>query len=90
MTRIDFERTIQAQYAELEGKVVRGWAAEREAAFGALLAVVGGTADGAPPDDILDYTDAAWARAEALLDGSAEPANDAERAAVERCKAASP
>jgi hypothetical protein len=83
-THVDFERIAQARYASLEGKVVAGWKSDREAAFAALLAVVGGTADGHPAADVLDYSDASWAAAERLIAGTIEPANQAERDALAR------
>ena len=84
LTHRDLTRAAQARYAALEGKVVSGWSSEREQAWELLLAACGGTADGAPPDDVLDYTDATWARAEALADADAPPATDAERVALAR------
>jgi hypothetical protein len=68
-----------------QGKILKGWSAERKAAMGVLLAAVGSTADGFPAaGDLLAYSDAAWSRAETLIDGTAMPTTAAERSALER------
>jgi hypothetical protein len=78
----DIERAALLRYSALEGKVVRGWTPEKEAAFKALLIAVGYTADGGAPGDVLDFSDAAWARAEDLIESRSAPATDAERIAL--------
>jgi hypothetical protein len=84
LTRSDYERAIGSSYAAIEGKVVAGWSRRRKSAFSALLGVVGDTVDGLAADDVLDFSDASWEHAEALIAGTVEPANQAERDALAR------
>lgn len=71
--------------ADFEGKAVAGWSRERRQAFIDIIkAGGGGTADGRGfRDDPLAATDAAFARAESIVRGEAEP-TAAERVALER------
>jgi hypothetical protein len=84
ISRADYEHAMQSRYDQLDGKVVKGWPRAKEDAFKSLLAAVGYTADGAPPNDVLDFSDAAWARAEALIEDRTAAATDAERLALHR------
>jgi hypothetical protein len=70
-----------------EGKAMlsggEAWKRDKAAAFGRFIRRIGGyTADGLPADGPLDYDDAHFERATALVQGEAEPSSAAELRAL--------
>jgi hypothetical protein len=85
LSRADYFLAVQSRSDTLDTKAIAGWSREKEQAFGALLAACGNTADGHPAGgDLLSYSDAAWARAEDLIESRAAPEIEPERRALHR------